>query len=172
MPVRDVLVCDTWGDIKHNDTALPVNVVTITETSELLLSSCVPNIELNVTQVLHLSVYVFRFEPEWKFSSHTVVKPRGWTSTPRVAIYFFSNSPVKWRLTKVVCLMISLYLWMDCCPLAVGMKRIIVSWQPSRWQQQQFHPQIAYLSSSSITDKHKLESWCSLSTSFRHGCWM
>lgn len=32
----------------------------------------------------------------------TVVKPRGWTSTPRVAMYFFSNSPVKWRLTKVV----------------------------------------------------------------------
>lgn len=30
------------------------------------------------------------------------MKPRGWTSTPRVAMYFFSNSPVKWRLTKVV----------------------------------------------------------------------
>jgi hypothetical protein len=33
----------------------------------------------------------------------TVLKPRGWTSTPRVAMYFFSNSPVRWRLTKVVC---------------------------------------------------------------------
>ena len=32
-----------------------------------------------------------------------MVKPRGWTSTPSVAMYFFSNSPVKWRLTKVVC---------------------------------------------------------------------
>ena len=31
-----------------------------------------------------------------------VWKTRGCTSTPRVATYFFSNSPVKWRFTKVV----------------------------------------------------------------------
>ena len=31
-----------------------------------------------------------------------VWKSRQRTSTPNVATYFFSNSPVKWRLTKVV----------------------------------------------------------------------
>ena len=31
-----------------------------------------------------------------------VWKSNGWTSTPKVATYVFSNSPVKWRLTKVV----------------------------------------------------------------------
>ena len=30
------------------------------------------------------------------------MNPSGWTSTPRVAMYFFSNSPVRCRLTKVV----------------------------------------------------------------------
>jgi hypothetical protein len=44
----------------------------------------------------------------------TVVKPRGWTSTPRVAMYFFSNSPVKWRLTKVVC-RVRCQLWFSYC---------------------------------------------------------
>ena len=42
VPVRNVLVGDTGGDIKHDDTALAVDVVTITETTELLLSSSVP----------------------------------------------------------------------------------------------------------------------------------
>jgi hypothetical protein len=31
-----------------------------------------------------------------------VKKDIGWTSTPRVAIYFFSNSPVKCLFTNVV----------------------------------------------------------------------
>lgn len=52
MPVGNVLVCDASSDIEHDDTALSVDVVTITETSELLLSSGIPDIELNGTQVL------------------------------------------------------------------------------------------------------------------------
>ena len=52
MPVGNVLVGDTGGDIEHDDTGLTVDVVTITETTELLLTSSVPDIELDVTQVL------------------------------------------------------------------------------------------------------------------------
>jgi len=52
VPVGNVLVGDTGGDIEHDDTGLTVDVVTITETTELLLTSSVPDIELDVTQVL------------------------------------------------------------------------------------------------------------------------
>lgn len=52
MPVGNVLVCDTRGNVEHDDTALSIDVVTITKTTELLLASCVPDIELDLTEVL------------------------------------------------------------------------------------------------------------------------
>lgn len=52
MPVGDVLVGDTGSDIEHDDTALSVDVVTVTETTELLLTCGVPNVELNLAEVL------------------------------------------------------------------------------------------------------------------------
>jgi len=52
MPVGHVLVGDTGGDIEHDDTALAVDVVAITETTELLLTGGIPNVELNGTEVL------------------------------------------------------------------------------------------------------------------------
>ena len=52
VPVGDVLVGDTRGDIEHDDTALAVDVVTVTETTELLLTCGVPNIELDLAEVL------------------------------------------------------------------------------------------------------------------------
>lgn len=52
MPVGDVLVGDTRGNIEHDDTALAVDVVTVTETTELLLTGGIPDIELNLTEVL------------------------------------------------------------------------------------------------------------------------
>lgn len=105
MPVGDVLVGDTGSDIKHDDTALSVDVVSITKTTKLLLTSSIPDIELDWSQVLpavrKCSQSIASVERVARYL--TVAKPRGWTSTPRVAIYFFSNSPVKWRLTNVVC---------------------------------------------------------------------
>ena len=53
MPVGNVLVGDTGSDIEHNDTTLAVDVVTITETTELLLTSGIPDIELDGTVVLY-----------------------------------------------------------------------------------------------------------------------
>ena len=52
MPVGDVLVCDARGNIEHDDTALAVDVITITQTTELLLTCGIPDIELDGTEVL------------------------------------------------------------------------------------------------------------------------
>ena len=51
MPVGDVLVGDSGGDIEHDDTALALDVVAIAETTEFFLSSSVPNIEADGTEV-------------------------------------------------------------------------------------------------------------------------
>ena len=56
VPVGDVLICDTGCDIKHDDTALAVNIVSITKPSELLLPCSIPDIELDFTQILQRSV--------------------------------------------------------------------------------------------------------------------
>jgi hypothetical protein len=42
VPDRNVLVGDAGGDIEHDDGSLATNVVTITQTTELLLTSSVP----------------------------------------------------------------------------------------------------------------------------------
>ena len=55
VPVGDVLVGDTGGDIEHDDTALAVDVVTVTKTSELLLTGSVPHVELDLAIVLQQS---------------------------------------------------------------------------------------------------------------------
>jgi len=52
MPIRNILICDAGSDVKHDDTALSVDIISITETTELFLSSSIPDIELDVTQVL------------------------------------------------------------------------------------------------------------------------
>jgi hypothetical protein len=53
VPVWNVLVSDTGGNIEHDDTALSVDVVSIAKTTELLLAGGIPDIELDVTQVLY-----------------------------------------------------------------------------------------------------------------------
>lgn len=53
VPVGDVLVGDAGSDIEHDDTALAVDVVTITKTTELFLSCGVPHVELDLTEVLN-----------------------------------------------------------------------------------------------------------------------
>jgi hypothetical protein len=52
VPVGDVFVCDTRGDVEHDNTALSVDVVSITETTELLLACGVPHVELDGAEVL------------------------------------------------------------------------------------------------------------------------
>lgn len=55
MPVGNVLVGDTRGDVEHDDTALAVDVVAIAQTTKLLLASGIPDIELDLTVVLCMS---------------------------------------------------------------------------------------------------------------------
>lgn len=57
MPVGDVLVGNTRGNIEHDDTALAVDIVSISKTTELLLTSSIPHIELNGSQVLSPADY-------------------------------------------------------------------------------------------------------------------
>ena len=52
MPVGDVPVGDTGGNIEHDDTALSVDIVSISQTTKLLLTSGIPDIELDRAQVL------------------------------------------------------------------------------------------------------------------------
>jgi hypothetical protein len=52
MPVGDVLVGNTRCYIKHDDTAMSVDIVSITQTAKLLLTGGIPDVELNLAQVL------------------------------------------------------------------------------------------------------------------------
>lgn len=52
MPVGDVLVGDAGCHVEHDDTALAVDVVAITETAKLLLTGSVPHVELDRAVVL------------------------------------------------------------------------------------------------------------------------
>ena len=51
MPVGDVLVGDAGGDVEHDDTALALNVVAVAETTELLLTRGIPDVEADGTEV-------------------------------------------------------------------------------------------------------------------------
>ena len=55
VPVGDVLVGDTRCDVEHDDPTLAVDVVSISETAELFLTCGVPDIELDLTVILHNS---------------------------------------------------------------------------------------------------------------------
>jgi hypothetical protein len=52
MPVGNVLVGDSGCDVEHDDTALTVDVVAVSETTELFLSRSVPDIKEDLTEVL------------------------------------------------------------------------------------------------------------------------
>jgi hypothetical protein len=52
VPVGDVLVGNARRDIKHDDAALPIDVVTVSQTAEFLLTCSVPYIEVDLAKVL------------------------------------------------------------------------------------------------------------------------
>lgn len=51
MPIWDVLVRDSGCNIEHDDSALALDVVPITQATEFLLSRGVPYVEANGTVV-------------------------------------------------------------------------------------------------------------------------
>lgn len=54
VPVGDVLVGNSGGDIKHDDAALSVDVVPVSQTAKLLLTRSVPYVKLDLSEVLGL----------------------------------------------------------------------------------------------------------------------
>lgn len=51
MPVGNILVGDSGGNVEHNDTTFTVDVIPISQSSELLLAGSIPHIELELTEV-------------------------------------------------------------------------------------------------------------------------
>lgn len=52
MPIWNVLIGDARGHVKHDDAALPVDVVSISQTTKFLLTCGVPDIEVDLAKVL------------------------------------------------------------------------------------------------------------------------
>jgi hypothetical protein len=52
VPVWNVLVGDTGCDIKHDDATLAIDVVAVSQPAEFLLSRRVPDIKLDLAEVL------------------------------------------------------------------------------------------------------------------------
>jgi len=86
VPVGDVLVGDTRSNVKHDDTTLTLDVVTVSETTELFLPSRVPDVETDGTKV-----GVERERVDLDTESGLDQNGR----REYAPMYFFSNSPVK-----------------------------------------------------------------------------
>jgi hypothetical protein len=52
VPVGHVLVSNARCNIEHDDAALAVDIITVSQPAELLLACCVPDIKLDLAQVL------------------------------------------------------------------------------------------------------------------------
>ena len=51
VPVRHIFISNPCRDVEHDDGAFSLDVVTVAETTKLLLSCGVPNLELDRTEV-------------------------------------------------------------------------------------------------------------------------
>lgn len=52
VPVGDILVGDAGCDVEHDDAALAIDVVTVSQPSKFLLACRVPHVELDLAEVL------------------------------------------------------------------------------------------------------------------------
>uniref|UniRef100_A0A7N0UVR8 Uncharacterized protein n=1 Tax=Kalanchoe fedtschenkoi TaxID=63787 RepID=A0A7N0UVR8_KALFE len=51
MPCREILICQASSNVKHDNGTMPLNVVTISKTTKLLLASSVPTVKPNLPAV-------------------------------------------------------------------------------------------------------------------------
>lgn len=56
VPVGNVLVGDPRGNVEHDDAALAVDIVAIAKTAEFLLAGGIPDVELNLAEVLQNTI--------------------------------------------------------------------------------------------------------------------
>ena len=83
-------------------------------------------------------------------------------------MYFFSNSPVKWRLTKVVCQAKPLAFVLDCRHIALLF--VMLAGVIRRPRQSQHNVRgLTHLSCTAVTNKHELEGR-DVAACFGHGC--
>lgn len=107
MPCRHVLVCEPRCDIKHDDSTLAVNVIAVTQASKLFLPGCVPAVEPQFATICgKVKGMYFHTNCCCKTWCGQVIVSRVQAESHKTSndsrSYFFSNSPVKWRFTKVV----------------------------------------------------------------------
>ena len=129
VPVGHVLVRDARRHVEHDDAALALDVVAVAQAAKLLLAGRVPHIEADRAKVgvegegvdldAEGGYLVSSGDREHglgsgKSRADDRMRRGHWGSGTRMKLglsgkgrdapmYFFSNSPVKWRLTKVVC---------------------------------------------------------------------
>lgn len=96
MPVRHVLVGDARRHVKHDDATLALDVIPVAQTTKLLLASRVPYVENEGAEVggeaqrVHLNTECGCGRRQALLRSRANRKDD-------LPMYFFSNSPVKWR---------------------------------------------------------------------------
>jgi hypothetical protein len=78
VPVRNIFVSDATRHVKHDNSALPLNIVTVSQSPKLFLSGSIPDIKFNRTSVgvkgermdLHTQsrdVFLFKFARQVAF---------------------------------------------------------------------------------------------------------
>ncbi len=75
VPIRDVLVGNARSNIEHDNATLSVDVVSVSQTTELFLTSCVPDIKVDLAEVLKRRFS--EVNTAQYFASRTVVNPKG-----------------------------------------------------------------------------------------------
>lgn len=71
MPIGDVFVCDTRCHIKHDDTALTIDIISVAKTAEFFLASCIPDIEFYGAEVLRMLERQNKGQQEESYWSYT-----------------------------------------------------------------------------------------------------
>ena len=105
VPVGYVLVRDAGGDVEHDDTTLALDVVAIAETTKFLLTGGIPYVEADRAEVggegerVHFDTEGGCSDAVAQSSNQCTARgiSRSATRLIHIPMYFFSNSPVKWR---------------------------------------------------------------------------
>ena len=92
MPVGNVLVGDSRGHVKHDDSTLPLDIVAVSKPSKLLLTSCVPHVELYRTTVGVKNQWMYlNAKSGWKKDIYTWINTSQFLSI-LTNIFFFKFS--------------------------------------------------------------------------------
>jgi hypothetical protein len=101
VPIWHILVGDSRSDIEHDDAALALDVISIAKTTKLFLSSGIPDIETDRAEISGKGKWVdFDTESGYTKKGQQELNYHSCSAIVRshdLPMYFFSNSPVRWR---------------------------------------------------------------------------